>query len=179
MLVLVAHKSLQVCSGPVSPVIIMHSSSQTPKQSDPCPRYPHHMSLHGGWQVLYLYHGNCASKISKVSLNPPKSPLGLSFWEVPCYCCSPGGGSCGLWLWAAPVPCKIGRSHGSHICMQHKVHPSKNLLYKNMIYISKRHKNYICKQKNYTGRDLAISPRSSLGGTGIAGSLEKSIPAYG
>jgi hypothetical protein len=71
------------------------------------------------------------------------SPAG----RVPCYCCSPGGGSCGLWPWAAPVPCKIGRPHGSHICTQHNVHPSKTLLSKNMIYISKRHKNYICKQK--------------------------------
>jgi hypothetical protein len=179
MLVLVAHKSLQVCSGPVSPVITMQSSSQMPKQSNPCPRHPHHMSLHGGRQVLYLYHGNCASELSKVSLNPPKSPLSLSYWEVPCYCFSPGGDSCGLWQWVVPVPCKIDRSHRSHICMQHKVHPSKTLLYKNMIYISKRHKNHICKQKKCTGGDLPISPRSSPGGTGIAGSLEKSIPVYG
>jgi hypothetical protein len=34
-------------------------------------------------------------------------------------------------------------------------------------------------KKNSTGGDLPISPRSSPGGTGIAGSLEKSIPAYG
>jgi hypothetical protein len=139
------------------------------------------MSLHGGRQVLYLYHGNYASELSEVPLNPPKSPLSLSCWEVPGYCYSPGGGGCGLWPWAVPVLCKIGRSHGSHICTQHNVHPSKTLLSKkNMIYISKRHKNYICKQKkNCTGGDLPISPRSSPGGTGIAGSLEKSIPAYG
>jgi hypothetical protein len=138
------------------------------------------MSLHGGWKVLYLYHGNCASELSEVPLNPPKSPLSLSCWEVPCYYCSPGDGSCGLWLWATPVPCKIDRPHGSHICMQHNILPSKTLLFKNMIYISKRHKNYICKQKkNCTGGDLPISPCSSPGGTGIAGSLEKSIPAYG
>jgi hypothetical protein len=137
------------------------------------------MSLHGGRQVLYLYHGNCAGELSEVSLNPPKSPLSLSYWRVPYYCCSPGDDSCSLWPWAAPIPCKIGRPHGSHICTQHNVHPSKTLLPKNMIYISKRHKNYICKQKNCTGRDLPISPRTSLGGTGIVGSLEKSIPAYG
>ena len=59
------------------------------------------------------------------------------------------------------------------------VHPSKTLVYKNMIYISKRHKNYICKQKNYIGGDLPISPHSSPGGTSIARSLEKSILAYG
>jgi hypothetical protein len=35
------------------------------------------------------------------------------------------------------------------------------------------------KKKNYKGGDLPISPRSSPGGTGISGSLEKSIPAYG
>jgi hypothetical protein len=34
-------------------------------------------------------------------------------------------------------------------------------------------------KKNCTGGDLPISPRSSPGGTGIARSLEKSIPAYG
>lgn len=115
MSVIAAHKSLQVCSGPVSPVIIIHSSTQTPKQSDPCPRYPHNMSLQGGRQVLYLCHGNYASELSEVPLNPPKSPLSLSCWEVPCYCCSPGSGSCGLWPWATPIPCIIGRSHGSHI----------------------------------------------------------------
>ena len=105
------------------------------------------MSLHRGRQVLYLCHGNCASERSEVPLNLPKNPLCLSCWEVPYHCCSPGSGSCSLWPWAVPVPCKIGRSHGSHICTQHNVHPSKTLLYKNMIYISKRHKNYICKQK--------------------------------
>jgi hypothetical protein len=35
------------------------------------------------------------------------------------------------------------------------------------------------KKKTYTGGDLPISPHSSPGGTGIAGSLENSIPAYG
>jgi hypothetical protein len=34
-------------------------------------------------------------------------------------------------------------------------------------------------KKNCTGGDLPISPRSSPGGTGIDGSLEKSIPTYG
>jgi hypothetical protein len=137
------------------------------------------MSLHGGWQVLYLYHRNGVGELSKVSLNPPKSPLNLSCWRVPGYCCSPSSGSCGLWPWTAPVLCKAGRPHRSHICMQHNGHPSETLLsQKHDIYI-KRHKNYICKQKNSTGGDLPISPRSSPGGTGIAGSLEKSIPAYG
>jgi hypothetical protein len=137
------------------------------------------VSLQRGRKVLYLCHGNCASERSEVPLNPPKNPLGLPCWEVPCHCCSPDGGSYGLWPWAAPVPCIIGRSHGSHICTQYNIHPSKTLLYKNMIYISKRHKNYICKQKNCTGGDLPISPHTSPRGTGIAGSLEKSIPAYG
>jgi hypothetical protein len=148
ILVLVAHKILQVCLGPMGPVILKYSLTQTPKQLDPCLRYPHNVSLHGGWQVLYLCHGNCASEFSEVPLNLPNSPLGLSCWEVPCYSFPPGGGSCGLWSWAVPVPCIIGRLHGSHICTQHNVHPSKTLLYRNMIYISKRHKNYICKQKN-------------------------------
>jgi hypothetical protein len=76
--VLVAHKSLQVCSGPMGPVILKNSLTQTPKQSDPCPRYPHNMSLQGGRQVLYLCHGNCASERSEVPLNPPKNPLSLS-----------------------------------------------------------------------------------------------------
>jgi hypothetical protein len=128
-------KILQGCSGPMGPVILMYSLTQMPKQSDPCLRYPHHMILHGGWKVLYLCHGNYASELSEVPLNPPKGPLDLSCWEVPCYCYSPGGSSCGLWTWAAPVPCIIGRSHGSHICTQHNDHPSKTLLYKNMIYI--------------------------------------------
>jgi hypothetical protein len=103
------------------------------------------MSLHRGQQVLYLCHGNCASERSKVPLNPPKNPLGLLCWEVPCYCCSSGGGSCGLWPWAAPVPCKIGRPHGSHICKQHKVHPSETLL-------SKKHDIYANKKKQYRWR---------------------------
>jgi hypothetical protein len=34
-------------------------------------------------------------------------------------------------------------------------------------------------KKNYEGGDLPISPRSSPGGMGISGSLEKSIPRYG
>ena len=137
------------------------------------------MSLHGGWQVLYLYHWNGVGELNKVSLNPPKSPLSLSCWRVPGYCCSPGGDSCGLWPWTAPIPRKVSRPHRSHICMQHKVHPSKTLLSKKHDIYLKRHKNYICKQKNCTSGDLPISPRSSPGGTGIAGSLEKSIPTYG
>jgi hypothetical protein len=125
MSMLVAHKILLVCSRPVGPVILINSLTQTSKQSDPCPRYPHNMSLQRGRQVLYLFHGNCASERSKVPLNLPKNPLSLSYWEVPCYCYSPGGSSYGLWPWAVPVPCIIGRSHGSHICTQHNVHPSK------------------------------------------------------
>jgi hypothetical protein len=136
------------------------------------------MRLHGWRQVLYLCHRDCASERSEVPLNSSKDPLGLSGWKVPCYCCSPSGGSRGLWPWTTPVPCIVGRSHGSHICIQ-QTYPSNTLAYKKMIYITKRHKNYICKQKNYKGGDLPISPRSSPGGTGISGSLEKSIPAYG
>ena len=34
-------------------------------------------------------------------------------------------------------------------------------------------------KKKYTSGYLPISPRPSPGGTGISGSLEKSIPAYG
>jgi hypothetical protein len=48
-----------------------------------------------------------------------------------------------------------------------------------MIYISKYIKITYAKNKNCTGGDLPISPRTSPGGTGIDGSLEKSIPAYG
>jgi hypothetical protein len=110
------------------------------------------MSLHRGQQVLYLCHGNCASERSEVLLNPPKNPLDLPYWEVPCYCCSPGGGSCGLWPWAAPVPCKIGRSHGSHICTQHNVHPSKTLLSKKTIYIYQTKKLHIQTKKLYRRR---------------------------
>ena len=137
------------------------------------------MRLHGWWQVLYLCHWDCVSEHNKVPLNSLKDPLSLSCWEVPCYCCSSSGGSCDFWSWATPVSCIIGRSHGSHIYMQQMV--TRQILWhtKKMIYIIKRHKNYICKQKNYKGGDLPISPRSSPGGTGILGSLEKSIPAYG
>jgi hypothetical protein len=46
-----------------------------------------------------------------------------------------------------------------------------------MIYITKQHKNYIYNKKNYKGGDLPISPHSSPGGTGISGSLKKSISA--
>jgi hypothetical protein len=130
ILVLVAHKSLQVCSGPMGPVILKYGLTQMPKKLDPCPRYPHNVSLQGGWQVLYLYHGNCASERSEVSLNPPQNPLGLSCWEVPFHRCSPGDWSCGLGPWATPVSCIIGKSHESHIFTQYNVHPSKTLLYK-------------------------------------------------
>jgi hypothetical protein len=126
--VLMAHKSIQVCSGPMGPVILKYSLTQMPKQSDPCPRYPHNMSLQRGRQVLYLCHGNYASELSEVPLNPPKNPLGPGS----------GSGSYGLWPWATPVPCIIDRSHRSHICMQYNVHPSNFFLYKNMIYIYKK-----------------------------------------
>jgi hypothetical protein len=116
--VLVAQKSLKVCSGPMGPVILKCCLTQMPKQSDPCLRYPHNMSLQGGRKVLYLCHGNCASEHSKFPLNSPKNPLNLSCWEVPCHCYSPDDGSCGLWPWVTLVPCIIDRSHGSHICMQ-------------------------------------------------------------
>jgi hypothetical protein len=116
--ILVAHKSPKVCSGPMGPVILKYSLTQTPKQLDPCPRYPHNMSLQGGRQVLYLCHGNCVSERSKFPLNLPQDSLSLSCWEVPRYCFSSNGGSCGFWLWVAPVLCIVGRSHGSHIFMQ-------------------------------------------------------------
>jgi hypothetical protein len=104
------------------------------------------MRLHGWQQVLYLCHQDYASERSEVSLNSSKDPLSLSDWKVPCYCCSPNGGSHGLWSWTTPVPCIVGRSDGSHICIQ-QMYSSNTLAYKKMIYITKRHKNYICKQK--------------------------------
>jgi hypothetical protein len=76
------------------------------------------MRLHGWHQVLYLCHRDCASECSKVPLNSSKYPLSLPGWEVPCYCWSPGSGSYGFWPRTTPVPCIIGRSHRSHICMQ-------------------------------------------------------------
>jgi hypothetical protein len=71
-----------------------------------------------------------------------------------------------------------GRTGPTSACIT-RVTRQKTLSPKNMIYISKRHKNNICKQKNSNKGDLPISPRASPGGTGISGSLEKSIPAYG
>jgi hypothetical protein len=105
------------------------------------------MSLHGWWQVLYLCHQDYVSEHSEVLLNLSKDPLSLSGWKVPCYYCSPSGGSHGLWPWMTPIPCIVGRSHGSHICIQYTF--THQLLWhtKKMIYITKRHKNYICKQK--------------------------------
>jgi hypothetical protein len=92
-------------------------------------------------------------------------------------------GSCGLWPWTTPVPHKVGRPHRSHICMQHKGHPSETLSSKKHdIYLKDikiTYTNKKKKKKNSTGGDLPISPRASPGGTGISGSLEKSIPAYG
>jgi hypothetical protein len=77
---------------------------------------------------------------------------------------------------------KLAGRTGPTSAKQHKDHPSK-LCYqkkkKHDIYLRKRHKNYIYKQKNSIGGDLPISPRSSPGGTSITGSLEKSILAYG
>jgi hypothetical protein len=81
ILVLVAHKSLQVCSGPMGPVILKYSLTQMPKQSDPCPRYPHNMSLQGGRKSSISAMG---SECSEVPLNPPKNPLGLWPWAVAC-----------------------------------------------------------------------------------------------
>jgi hypothetical protein len=94
------------------------------------------MSLHRDRHVLDLDHGHCASELSEVLLNLPQSPLSLSCGRVPCYCYSPGGGSCGLWPWTAPVPRKVGRPHRSNVCMQHKGHPSETLS-------SKKHDIYL------------------------------------
>jgi hypothetical protein len=103
------------------------------------------MRLHGWWQVLYLCHRDCASERSEVTLNSSRDPLSLSSWKVPCYCRSPRGDNHGLWPWTMPVLCIVGRSHRSHICIQ-QTYPSNNLAYRKMIYITKRHQNYICKQ---------------------------------
>jgi hypothetical protein len=151
-----------------------------PKQSDPHLRCPHYMRLHGWQKVLYLCHQDCASECSEVPLNSSKDPLSLPGWEVPYYCYSLGGGSYDFWPRKMLIPCIIGRSHGSHICMQQtyarqiRWHTKNDIYNKNDIK-----KNYICKKKNYKGGDLPISLHTSPGGTGILGSLEKSIPAYG
>jgi hypothetical protein len=139
------------------------------------------MRLHGWRQVLYLYHQDCASERSEVLLYSSKDPLGLPNWEVPCYCCSSNGDSCGFWPWMTLISCIIGRLHGSHICMQQKF--TRQILWhtkkKNYIYNKNDIKITYANKKNYKRGDLPISPRSSLGDTGISGSLEKSIPAYG
>jgi hypothetical protein len=94
------------------------------------------MSLHRDRHVLDLDHGHCASELSEVLLNLPKSPLSLSCGRVPCYCYSPGGGSCGLWPWTAPVPRKIGRPHRSHIYKRHKKSPVRSsVIQKHDIYL--------------------------------------------
>jgi hypothetical protein len=76
---------------------------------------------------------------------------------------------------------KFAGRTGPTSAKQQEVHPSK-LCYpkkKNMIYIEKDIKITYTNKKHSIGGDLPISPRSSPGGTGISGSLEKSIPAYG
>jgi hypothetical protein len=140
-------KKSKVCSGPVGPVIVIYSTGLTPEQSDPCTMCPHNMRLYGGWQILYLCHRDCASEHNKVPLNSPQDPLGLSYWEVPGYCCSHSDSNHGFWPWGTPVSCIIGRSHGSHICMHINFYPSNTLIQKHDIYIKKRHKNYICQKK--------------------------------
>jgi hypothetical protein len=112
------------------------------------------MSLHRDRHVLDLNHRHCASELSKVLLNMPKIPLSLSCGRVPCYCYSPGGGSCGLWSWTTPVPRKVGRPHRPHICIQHKGHPSETLSSKKHDIYLKRHKNYICKKQKLYRRRL-------------------------
>jgi hypothetical protein len=136
------------------------------------------MRLHGWRQVLNLCHRDCASECSKVPLNSSKYPLSLPGWEFSCYCWSPGSGGCGPWPRMMPVPCIIDRSHWSHICMQQTY--IRQILWhikKMMIYNKNDIKITYTTKKNYKGGDLPISPRSSPGGTGISGSLEKSIPA--
>jgi hypothetical protein len=72
-----------------------------------------------------------------------------------------------------------GRTGPTSACIT-RVTRQKALSSKNMIYIQKDIKiTYANKKKNSTKGDLPISPRASPGGTGISGSLEKSIPAYG
>ena len=102
----------------MGPVVIINDVFQTSKKPDPCPWHPHYMRLHRWWKVLNLYHRDCASERSKVPLNSPEDSLGLSCWEVPYYCCSPSGGIRGFRSWVMPISCIVGRSHGSHICMQ-------------------------------------------------------------
>jgi hypothetical protein len=74
---------------------------------------------------------------------------------------------------------KLAGCTGPTSAKQHKVHPSQLCYRKNMIYIQKDIKITYTNKKNSIGGDLPISPCSSPGGTGISGSLEKSIPAYG
>jgi hypothetical protein len=119
------------------------------------------MSLHRDRHILYLNHRYCAGELSKVLLNLPKSPLSLSCRRVPCYCYSPGGGSCGLWPWTALVPRKVGRPHRSHICIQHKGHSSETLsskkhdIYLKDIKITYTNKN----KKQYRRRLTYLSSR--------------------